>query len=145
VTPDQPLLYVRHQASYHILDHLRRLIIRISEKERLNVVRGIEEMSSHIDQLANTASQVATDPLAIDTAASLQFRLEYRELRSREKSFRQEAIAKATAGELDADLVITRTDAVRALRRASYHVWRIVRHLRSVSRDETATRQVDRS
>ncbi len=140
VTPDQQGLYRRHQASYHILDHLRRLIIRVSEKERLNVVREIQEFSPYVDRLANMALQVTAAPLAIDATGSKRFRTEYRALKSREQSFRREAIARATEGETDADLVISQTDAARALRRASYHVWRIVRHLRAGFRDETIAR-----
>jgi len=139
VPPDNTTFSVQHQAAYHILDHLRRLVVRISEEKRLRVLRGIDELSPDVNSLADVANEIATDPLAASAAAE-QCRKDYRQLRSREKSFRREAIAQAAAGHRDADSVIARTDAVRALRRAGYHVCRIMHHLHSAFGDEDATR-----
>ncbi len=125
---DEPLAPQR-QGAFHILDHLRRLAIRLAEKERIQSVCELDELAGAIERLAATADAVADDPLGLTSETAQRYHDDYRALKDRERPFRQATITAAARGELDPDMVIVRTDAVRTLRRMGFHVWRIVFHL----------------
>lgn len=131
VDPEEQPLYSRHEASFHILDHLRRLVGRLSDTRRWEVVRESDELREYVERLASTADEVAARPRSIDGPTADRFHEEYRDLKSQEKPFRRANIAKAAQLGMDPEAVMARTEAVRGLRRTGYHVWRIVRHLHS--------------
>ncbi len=129
VAPDQESLFQRQQASIHILDHLRRLIVRIRETDRIEVIRSLQVLEDQAEQVAATANRVARQPESIDQQALAQLREDYRMLKHTEKQVRHENIAMAAHGEHNVRDAIALTDAARALRRIGYHVWRIIRQL----------------
>lgn len=129
VAPTDQELHRRLAASIHVLDHLRRLMIRMQETDRLQIVLDIEQLRPQVQQLADTAATVAADPTVLDDSTAQRYRDEYHQLKDLEMPYRQEYIAQAVQGNFDAETVITRTDALRGLRRIGYHVWRIVMHL----------------
>ncbi len=128
-------LHRRLAAVVHVLDHLRRLMKRMEESERLALVLDIDDLRPQIETLAATAEQVAAQPTAIDDDALVRYHDEYHQLKDIEKPFREQSIAQAVRGNYDAETVIARADAIRGLRRIGYHVWRIVLHLHGVRHD----------
>jgi phosphate:Na+ symporter len=131
--PANETLSNTHQASIHILDHLARLMVRLSNSQRLEDVRQSEELHELLADVVNTARTVSVTPLAIEDATASRQHDGYQTLKSCEKPFRRDAIARAAAGQIDVDTAIAETDAMRWLRRVGYHVWRITHHLHEIS------------
>ncbi len=129
VDPDDESLFRREQASLHILDHLRRLQVRLRDADRIGSIREVDELREGREQLAATAAEIAEAPDQVDEATYESVHADYQKLKSDTKSFRSENIAWAAGGRHDAATAITRTDAARGLRRMGYHLWRTVRQL----------------
>jgi phosphate:Na+ symporter len=127
VAPKTSALFARKQASIHILDHLRRLVVRIRESARINTIRSLRELDDQANVLATTAENFAVHPAAVERHEIAQLRRDYQTLKQTEKELRQTNIAKAARGAVDTRTAVEHTDAARAIKRIGYHVWRIIR------------------
>lgn len=129
VPPADETLLRQRQGAFHILDHLRRLMVRLRENSRIMAIRELQDLAEPIEQLSATAAFVAQDPMALNAEQVERYHNEYHALKAQEKPYRRANIAAAARGEIGSETVIARTDAIRSLRRIGYHVWRIIYHL----------------
>ena len=130
VPPEKEDLVRNYQASIHILDHLRRLMIRIDQRSKIKTIRSMNALRPDADQLAQTAETIANCSTKIDDKEFASIRREYQNLKTLEKRVRREHIASAARGEYDARTAVTQTDAARGLKRIGHHVYRITRQLK---------------
>lgn len=129
-------LIARLQHLYLASDHLRRLTHRCSEFGRLESIRDdagladdAERVSRQIDLLlAGTEIAITKEQ---QTEAKSLFTA-FAGARGRDRHAISELLAR---GEIDAEQAIAQLDALRWLRRISYHLWRVVRDLRQVEFD----------
>jgi phosphate:Na+ symporter len=129
VAPDKEELFKRKQASIHVIDHLRRLMVRLREHSRIEAILSLDGLQKQVENVATTAERFATDPQSIDRQELAQLRRNYQILKQTEKEIRRENMALAAGGEYDAKTAVKFTDAARALKRIGYHLWRIIRQM----------------
>ncbi len=117
-------------ACLHALDHVNRLRDRSRDEKRSTAAQEQEELAQRGQTLANLFQQLA---LNLETAQPLKslpaLKKAADELEQDKAQFRQGAIRKAAAGELDAEDLEDALGADRWLRRMAYHAWRIGRYL----------------
>lgn len=101
---------------YHLTDHLSRLAVRLQEQDRLDLIRadaGLSRIARILARgLATGRSRAGIEGAVIARAHRL-----------RHETFESEA-----EGNLPADQVFSRTDALRWLERVADHAERITRH-----------------
>jgi phosphate:Na+ symporter len=101
---------------YHLTDHLSRLAARMQEKDRLALIRddaGLARIARILARgLATGRSRRGTERAVIARAHRL----------------RHDTLESEVAGNLPADQVFARTDALRWLERVADHAERITRH-----------------
>lgn len=122
----------RHLALMHALDHLSRLALRCGQSERIGVLQGERRLRRLSRVLRETVGAVAE---ATDAEAAELRQDRVRQLMRRQRHLvRSSTLNAAARRRLDADTALLRLDAGRWLHRVSYHVWRIVHHLRKAER-----------
>ena len=103
-------------ALFHLTDHLARLQARLAETDRLDLIRrdpGLSRIARILVRgLTTGRSRAGTEQAVIDRAHRL----------------RHETLESETAGNLPADQVFSRTDALRWLERVADHAARIALH-----------------
>lgn len=129
VAPEQAVLFARKQASIHILDHVRRLVVRIRESNRIEAILNSRELEEQTQVLAVTAEKFAAHPKTVDVKQLPRLRRDYQRLKLTEKQLRQLNIERAASGVLATRAAVEKADAARAIKRIGYHVWRIIRQL----------------
>ncbi len=137
IPSDDKSMWVKHKASYHILDHLRRLIARLERSERFEAIRALPDVAPQVQCLAEAACQVALDAANVPESEIDRYHSEYRTLKSQDQHLRRRFMSQAAKGKLTVDAAMQQTAAIRSLRRMGYHVWRIIRELRSIQPAES--------
>ncbi|NND49072.1 MAG: Na/Pi cotransporter family protein [Rhizobiales bacterium] len=134
--PSQTVTHRRHMAVIHTLDHTARLYHRSRQHERVRTIVQDAELSELGMQVHDMLAEIVT---AQDLAAAeKQIDLLRKSLSDRRYSYRDQLIARASTGEIDAAEAPRRMDAMRWLHRVAYHVWRMVHHQRIAKSDTPA-------
>ncbi len=134
--PSQTVTHRRHMAVIHTLDHTARLYHRCRQHKRVRTILQDAEFSELSMQVHNMLAAIAS---AQDLAeADKQIDLLRRFLSDRRYCCRDQLIARASTGEIDAAEAPRRMDAMRWLHRIAYHVWRMVHHQRIAKSDTPA-------
>jgi phosphate:Na+ symporter len=138
-----PELYPRKLSAIHTIDHLRRLIDRCQQFKRSQRTREpelaalremlLDAVRQALSDLANGAELSDTNKEEIATTARLK--QVWQEFEVHAEQYRHSLIASAAGGAADAYSTIGKLDALRWIRRVSYHVWRIMHHLSSEADD----------
>jgi phosphate:Na+ symporter len=131
----QPVAHQRHLAAMHALDHLKRLMGRCRQSDRLETLRSeprLRHLSRQLHDFAEAVAAGAPRDDAVDEANTLRKRF-----RDERHAYRQSTLVQATRGFIDDDIALRRLDAIRWLHRSAYHVWRILHHL-AVARSQVA-------
>jgi len=119
-------IHARHMAVIHSLDHLSRLHHRCGQQERISVLADDPELAPIARELV-TAIRTYIDGQepgdAEDRINEIRQRLE-----ATGQDMREATIDLASQGATDTDAALLRLDAIRWLRRVSYHTWRIMLH-----------------
>ncbi len=119
------------QHTFLAIDHLRRLSLRCDEFRRLEATRDVPILRDHLAQVGEQAQQILTaldQPLGkeLQQSAKTLFK-SFADSCDEDRRLFSQSVAK---GEIDPDAGIAQLDSLRWLRRISFHLWRIVRHLR---------------
>ena len=142
-TADNERLLNRNLMALHVLDHLARLIVRSRKEDRLKTARTDPELAPTSAQLAKALAHPFGD---VKRMNEMNWQLErlWLDLDERIEPYRRQVLAHTAWGDVTTDQAIDRLDAIRWLRRAGYHAWRIVYHLaapaESPEREDEATR-----
>jgi phosphate:Na+ symporter len=119
-------IHARHMAVIHSLDHLSRLHHRCGQEERISLLADDPELAPIARELV-TAIKTYIDGQepgdAEDRINEIRQRLE-----ATGQDMREATIDLASQGATDTDAALLRLDAIRWLRRVSYHTWRIMLH-----------------
>ncbi len=134
-------LYPGKMSAIHAIDHLRRLIDRCQKPKRAERARTEPELVQ-LGQLLLDDARQAQAAIA-DTSGTSTPRIPadpsphdvWLNFDARSEQNRNKLIASAAAGQLDAHTAIRKLDALRWIRRVSYHIWRIMHHLSGENRD----------
>lgn len=119
--------YLRHQAAFHVIDHLERLHERLSQSERIATAKRDATLATYAAKLRELAGAALKGAPPAEMAAAFdRFRQELKRLR---REYRTRIVAAAARGEIDAETTEAKMDAVRWLHRSAYHLWRIMHHL----------------
>ncbi len=129
-------------AYLHVLDHLRRIDIRVRNEKRFRLCRVDAELSamsekllSAIEQLSETESPIPTQRAGIIHSISVS-------LKTTMKEYRSHVVEETSKGRLSTAKAIRRMDTARSLRRIGYHIWRISYHLSKPDADQPSTESV---
>jgi phosphate:Na+ symporter len=138
VKEDQSLM-TRLEHAFLAIDHLRRLSYRCENWQRLDPTRDDPLL---VDYAAAVRGELETVLAALDAPLSKETqwaaKSQYKEFATRDDADRQHFSEAVARGEVDPVTAIARLDSLRWLRRISYHLWRIVRHLRHVQFQQPA-------
>ncbi|MEZ6097302.1 MAG: Na/Pi symporter [Pirellulaceae bacterium] len=123
----------RHTTAVHLLDHLARLNSRADQWQRLDGAIGDAEIRKLARQLANLlrtalASKGSQSPEEQRDALQ-QLETLWSEFQSKIEPHRERVITDVSNGDATAKAAIARLDAMRWLRRVTYHVYRLQYHL----------------
>lgn len=130
--------YVAH---LHILDHLRRIGIRLREERRLKRCRDDQQLAEMSDAVSAAASVLLATPLPLPPEAIDQIRLHNRELKDAMRAYRVSSFERTTKEGLQTSVALSRIDTARSLRRIAYHIWRICNHLASAEQGQEVPRK----
>lgn len=129
--PGQGVLFERHIALLHLIDHLYLLHQTAKESKNSRTFREVEEVRKLGDSFVRKLGDIAdwmnnskrTSPLAAIAAVSA-------DIAARRRSMRPQIIEAATQGKKpgSADKALDLLDAIRWVDRLAYHTWRIVEH-----------------
>lgn len=118
-------------ACLHIIDHVERLIERVSDLSRARSALSNSQLAEQAKRLAASTGQLA-EGIALADAGSAREALRRiaTALEDDKSGFRAKAIASAASGKLSASELDHALDAQRWLRRVAYHAWRIADYSR---------------
>jgi len=127
--PAGPLPAPAHQrriSAIHALDHLRRLVNRCRQFERIARLSSDHRLRRLSGVLQDALSKVAEEDVTVSRDRMNRIRSMLRQQRRRYRAHIVEFCVRAPAS---ADEVLYRMDSVRWLHRVAYHVWRILHHV----------------
>jgi len=115
----------------HALDHLNRLFLRCSQVQRIQAL----QTDARLKRLAGELNESIPIEFSEVGLHKSQTRFDYLHdhFREERRSYRNELIENLSVGLVQSEMVPPKLDAVRWLHRVSYHIWRILFHLRQVS------------
>ena len=126
--PSQTNIHPRHVSTVHAVDHLSRLYVRCVNSAPLKVRRNDKRLQRLARILESTLHRLGDQ---LYTEGGEQYLDRIRNLlRHQRHSYRHRLIVQAANGQIDAEQTGDRLDSIRWLHRSTYHVWRIVHHLR---------------
>ncbi len=131
-SPADALNHARHMAVVHSLDHLDRLHHRCGQTDRIALLATDPDLAPITHDLVmsiKTYLDGQTDE-AQDRVDMIRQHLE-----STGQTMREATIDVSSQGTTDTDTALLRLDAIRWLRRASFHVWRIMLHGNDIDKD----------
>ena len=123
--PPQVSEFVAH---IHVLDHLRRIAVRLQEEQRLRRCQADDSLAAMADQLSAAIESISGQTLPLTAEQLTQVRAINRELKAAMRNYREEIVRDISAGRLPTDEAIARMDTARTLRRIGYHIWRVSYH-----------------
>jgi len=137
IDSQQPAWLTEYLRSVHILDHLRRVIVRAGSTLRLKHTRADAELSAMTDELLSAVEILfeAADGVTPEQASQI-FQINSR-LKQTMRDYRRLTMRRTAAGELDTQTALCRMDTARWLSRLVHHAMRIAEH--SVDQPEVAT------
>lgn len=124
--PTSPTVHQRHLALFHALDHQARLYQRCGQKQRIDAIAGDDVLRGLADQLRHEVTAILEHE--DDEKCEKRIDVLRRLLREEHRTYRDEAIAQASLGDIEISDVTLKLDAVRWLHRVTYHIWRILYH-----------------
>jgi phosphate:Na+ symporter len=127
----------------HLLDHLRRTFRRLDQEQQISQLLAdseLTELSATLKQVISEFPRVEPplDPEIVDRIRGLN-----QQVKTREKKYREQIVARVAAGGINSREAIARMDSARWIRRMTYHAWRIVYHLRKKTPPETDEHRFD--
>ncbi len=140
--PDMPRAHARHLDTVHALDHLYRLAHRCQQDARIAFLQQDAELSTLAGQLRGAILQLRRNRISEAGEEALN-RLQAHMDTERE-TYRARMVEDATRTDGDTDSLLRKLDSARWLQRVSFHLWRIVHHLRNAE-EELSQPRVDPS
>lgn len=132
-SPADGVVHERHQSVLHALDHLARLFYRARQSDRSDILRRDGPLRRSRERFVKSLLQVRSPDGRTDLVALFD---ELRQqLRERRYEYRDLAISDTASGGLVPEDAKRLLDSMRWLHRTSYHVWRILFHLRRTQQD----------
>ncbi len=125
----------------HLLDHLRRIHLRLRNEKRLRKCRADTEISAMSDQLMASIELVSGTIGSISSEIVERVQLLNRDSKIAMKEYRKQVVQRASNGTLSTKEAIRLMDAARSLRRLSYHLWRMTSHLSELEAEEKSKEQ----
>jgi len=131
-----PKLMIRLEDLFLTIDHLHRLSRRCDAFERLEVARHDSVLGAYVLQVRNEIEGVL-EALAGVVTKEHQESVEKlaRSFENNKERDRRQFSESVVRGEIDYEEAIARLDTLRWLRRISFHLWRMTRHLRHAQFD----------
>ena len=133
-------IHARHMAVIHSLDHVSRLHHRCGQQERISLLADDPELAPIARELV-TAIRTYIDGQEPGDAEGRINEIRQR-LEATGQDMREATIDLASQGATDTDAALLRLDAIRWLRRVSYHTWRIMLHRSGIEMDLPQSGQV---
>lgn len=122
----------------HILDHLRRVIIRAKNTRRLKRVRADEELSTMTDDMLSAVEVLLNADMPMMAAQVDQIRDRNEEFKRRLRDYRRLTMRRTAASQIDTQTALQRMDTARWLRRLVHHTMRIAEHSTADSDSDNA-------
>lgn len=122
----------KYLRNVHVLDHLRRSVIRAGRESRLKLIRADGELSSMTDELLRAIELLLPSEGPLPSENLERIREINSHLKSRMREYRRGAMILAAAGTLDSQTALRRMDTARWLRRLAHHVMRLAEYSTSV-------------
>ncbi|MCA8884429.1 MAG: Na/Pi cotransporter family protein [Rhodobacteraceae bacterium] len=125
---DRDQMLSRQLACLHALDHIDRLRHRCRAARPRGTFEEQKDFAVRVDAMKRFLTQL--DPRAVTEEDEAAADAQRRALRDARESQRAAVFQAVADGEMSAEDAGDATDAVRWLQRVSYHLWRILHHLR---------------
>lgn len=139
---DQNVSRQQYASAMHALDHLGRLHHRCVQTERIKVLRTDHRLNRLAKLLSEAlAADFADDGLIGDAHSMDRIRQMMRDERG---IVRKQTIDDATSNGTEWPDMMLRLDGARWLHRVSYHIWRIVFHLNTMTTSDALNETVNR-
>lgn len=129
-------------ACLHVLDHLRRIEIRVREEKRLQRCRDDESLVEMSDQVVTAIGILSDGSHPIPAEQTEQIQTINRNLKTDMRNYRRRILENTSSGTLNTSKALLQMDTARSLRRIGYHIWRITFHLTDSSVESLAERAV---
>ncbi len=117
----------RQRTAYHVLDHLRRLLVRAAKEDRLRAVLHDPTLNQWSENLSAAVDAAARNGFTLEAAKALE--TVWVDLDRIAEPYRQGIIEQSILEGKTSKTTLDSLDGIRWLRRLAYHAWRIVFHL----------------
>lgn len=122
----------------HILDHLRRVVIRARNIRRLKRVRVDDELSAMTDDMLSAVEVLLNADTPITARQVDLIRDRNEEFKRRLRDYRRLTMRRTAAGQIDTQKALQQMDTARWLRRLVHHTMRIAEHSTADSHGDSA-------
>lgn len=137
--PSQTHAYQRQMAVIHALDHLTRLYHRCRRKDRVAQLRSEPVLRQLTSELRVEVRKLLKDEGRGEAEQELDHMRQ--QLREQSSEYRENTIARASAGDVETGEAMRQLDSMRWLYRVAYHLWRIVVHQRAAASEVQQTEE----
>lgn len=117
-----------YMRAIHILDHLRRVVIRARNARRLKRVRADKELSAMTDDLLSAVEVLLNADLPMTPEQVDQIRDWNEEFKRQMRHYRRLTMRRAAESQIETQVALQRMDTARWLRRLVHHTMRIAEH-----------------
>ena len=128
IKPSDATCFDQYLGCVHILDHLRRSIVRIENETRLKHARADAELSAMTDQLLVAVDLLLESETPPASGVVGQLDLINAEMKQSLRNYRRRSVQAAAAGEMVSKSALRQMDTARWIRRLVQHVRRIAVH-----------------
>lgn len=112
----------------HVLDHLRRVLVRSGNERRLKHVRSDADLSAMTDEMLSSVEILLSAGVSASPDEVARLREINTLLKQRIRTYRLTAMRLAAEGKLDTQTALRRMDTARWLRRLTHHAMRVAKH-----------------
>jgi phosphate:Na+ symporter len=127
--------YRRHVAVLHAVDHLHRLVEAYGESANRAAARNYDESAKLARELAAELVRARRWLQQPGSGPAPDLGLASRSVASARRALRPNLLERAAAGELDAEVIERRLEALRWVDRIGYHAWRAQHHLAAADQE----------
>ncbi len=127
--------YRRHVAVLHAVDHLHRLVEAYGESQNKVASRNYDESAKLARELAAELVHARKWLEQPSSEAKPDLSLASRSVASARRELRPNLLERAASGELDAEAIERRLEALRWVDRIGYHAWRALHHLAAADQE----------
>lgn len=131
--------------SIHILDHLRRVVVRAKNTRRMKRARADAELSRMTDEMLSVVEALLNADVPMTAEQVDRIRALNEGFKRSMRDYRRLTMRRTATAEIDTQTALERMDTARWLRRLVHHSMRIAEHSIADSEDDACIRVSEES